>query len=210
MKLGRPHKMDPIFSKMGISKDAIDRFWDSYTPLDMNLPAYYKMNNGSTIHLYAYTDDKKYAKRFESDRDMRLFIKRSKKITNREYMQFESDTKYAKLSIYEIDGEHKVLLPQHEIDQIEDFKWRMDIELSELAVYPYQIFTDEYVKALDIILYCTYHQWFWGKDPDYYDYNYSGYGITAEGYGNGVYNHIDDLAVYCYIYSLVLRKDDLE
>ncbi|MDE7088691.1 MAG: hypothetical protein K2O54_01080, partial [Prevotella sp.] len=161
----------------------------------------------STYHIYAYTDDKDLSKKFEKDHDMRLFIKRKKKMTKPEYNKFRQDTSYAELEFGKVDDKHELLMPKHELDQISDFDWRIRAELSELAHFPYQIFKPKYIKALDLLLYCTIYQCSWGKDPDYYVYNYDGYGVTAEGYGNRISDSVDKLLAYYYEFALVLRKD---
>lgn len=205
--LGTPYTIEYL-DNIVVSKNAIDRFWDMYGHIKDVLSVYHINTDGSTTYLYSYTDDKYSANKFETSHDMSIFIKRKIKMSVSEYEKFKSEAPYALLIRFNIDDTHVLDIPQHESDMAVDFQWLMRTELSEYATFPYMMFAPKYIKALDKLLYCTFYQCVWGDDPDYYDYNYEGYGITAEGYGNGYFESVDMLMAYSYQFELVLRKDD--
>ena len=73
----------------------------------------------------------------------------------------------------------------------------------------YEAFKDQYIRALDYIMYCTYNKMVY-DDPDSYSFNLS-YGCTAEGYPPrpvGIEMRIARL--YFMSFGLLLRKEDKE
>ena len=150
--------------------------------------------NGVEVALYAISLDKFASKMFLEMHNKDLVFKSTRKMTQEE-----------------IDNEimfkpniHDLLLQEHGYRKFDDDELliyylnnRMDEfifgifssyiydDLVYTARAPYDSLKEKYIFALDKLLYCTYHQRYFGKDievSEVADYNYNGYGITVEGY----------------------------
>ena len=90
---------------------------------------------------------------------------------------------------------------------IEETLTDLNEELTLNSIIPYCMFKTKYIKALDLIMYCTNNRVNSEYDNDYYSYQAS-FGFTAEGYAKGqVYMIPDIISLYLRIYKLLLRKE---
>lgn len=167
-------------------------------------------SNGIPRYLYAYTNKAEIAKDFEYIHDMSVFTKITRKMDNSEFKAFSDTMKHANLEYYEVEGyapdkAFHILMTQLEMSLIEPLITDIEILLSDNAQYPYTIFKDKYVMALDLLLYTLYYQ-LNGPDSMYYDYNWS-YGCTPEGAAkDSVKLEMNYTKLFLEIFSPILKK----
>ena len=118
--------------------------------------------------LYAYTDNKSYAKSFERDRDMNKFIKRKKEITREDVNMLarEEQDKYLlsnKIDIYNKEKmtwfEAEFVMTQMERTTINNIAVQvMNEDLYKYCWNTPFIFNNKIIKALELLQYNTLHR----------------------------------------------------
>lgn len=172
---------------------------------------YYEKKNGANIevngvvrHLYAFTNDKKLAKDFEFLHEMTLFTKFVKKMGKKEYKLFAKDMEHAELSYYSLEDKSTLLLTKMEHHVLDTSIDDIEMHLSDDACLGYDYFKDEYIHALDLILFTLYYQMN-GPDAEFYENNWS-YGLTPEGSPSDQVNMIVNFTqMYLDVFSLILK-----
>lgn len=191
-------------------------FFSMVSP-SINREMEYDSDNGRYITLYAFTDKKEFADEFESIHDMDLFVRIKKKVSQSEYNEISSELGKYKLESTKFDthypmsremGVDHLLLTELEFDVLsDDINFDVEQMLFENVSVEYAIFKNNYIKALDLLLYCTYNKMIYSEDSDCYSSNFS-YGVTAEGYPRfQVYLQQDILKLYVKFFALLLRKE---
>lgn len=160
--------------------------------------------------LYAFTNNKDYAENFEKMHDMDMFIKTTKKITNSEWKLLTNQLEGCLLDNFQFMSSYGVeidiILTHLENSIMINFEDEFERSMYEYVTMPYSWFKDKYIKALDILMYCTYHQLI-SSESDFYNYNFS-YGITAEGIPrNQVTIKLKGDVAYYELFKYILRKD---
>lgn len=160
--------------------------------------------NNVERYLYAYTTNKEHAKDFEYMHEMTLFTKIVKKMDKEELKEFTEEMEHAELDYRSMDDGSTMLITKLENHVLETSFDDVEIYLSEFARLGYEAFQDEYIQALDILLYTLYYQMN-GQEAEFYSYNYS-YGLTPEGvHGNQVYATLNCVNMYIEIFALILK-----
>ena len=168
-------------------------------------------NTNKWYYLYAITNNSKYAETFEDTHDNKLFIRREKTMSKKQYEIFRKENDYAELILYSTrddDESEKILCTKGESYDIGDsFNNYINVEIVETTGMEYLQFIDEYVKALDQLGYCQLNRCN-GDDYDYYCTQMS-YGCTPEGYKYPPVNVAPNkVTLYLKLYALLLRKDE--
>ncbi len=114
-------------------------------------------------NVFAYTTDKKCAKMFELQRNMKLFKKEKKEVTKKEYNEFvrymkDNGDRYLDIYKYTFysNGEKlnkKMALSKTEKQRIDGRKMMLEINISKNCWYPPEIFNDDIYKALEVLKY---------------------------------------------------------
>ena len=187
-----------------------------------SLRTFYNDKTDKWVYLYGFTNKKENAKIFEDMHDMKLFTKITKNMDKDIYEQFKKDNKMAEITKYSVEtnksrliqnnknypNDIEIVCTKNEIyDFDESFTLYLNEELTLNSIIPYCMFKTKYIKALDLIMYCTNNRVNSEYDNDYYSYQAS-FGFTAEGYAKGqVYMIPDIISLYLRIYKLLLRKE---
>ena len=194
--------------KQHFPEEMVDSFREIEGSLKMLSKIYFE-NTQMWHYLYAYTDNVEYAKTFESVHDMSLFTRHKKKLDKSEFKKLAENNILAKLDYYDVTVTKetvKMLCTKCELYDINDtFELMMDVIMSEYSRNEYLQFKDNYIEALDLLLYCTNNR-LNGEDNEFYAYNYS-FGVTAEGYCRNVFPKPRVIQMYARYYKLLLRKD---
>lgn len=171
------------------------------------------------IILYALTNKKKYAEIYENLHDMNLFKKVEKKMSEDEYDLLRKENLLSVLDWREFDDNYvddegnpyKILAPKVEVLEYTDtMNFYINDVLMEASGDEYKHYKDQYIKALDILMYCTQHTLNLDNDmTDMTSYNMS-YGYSTEGFVHGKHGRFDIipnyLALYVKFYGLLLKK----
>lgn len=114
-------------------------------------------------NVFAYTTNKKCAKLFESQRDMKLFKKEIKELSHDEYNKFmnymtENGDRYLDIHTYSfysnnIEIRKKMAVTLTEKRRIDGRKMMLEINITKYCWYPPYIFNDEIYKALKVLMY---------------------------------------------------------
>ena len=202
------------------NQNDIDRF--QYIAHHFNRDMTHDDTTGTNRMLYAFTTSKKIAREFQETRDMSLFTKVKRTLSNEEYKVFidEVGDDY-ELIMKSIDSrmrqpssgnegiDHIIRTGKEENSLYDDMYNDVEDSIVNSVSVNYEAFKDQYIRALDYIMYCTYNKMVY-DDPDSYSYNLS-YGCTAEGYPPrpvGIEMRIARL--YFMSFGLLLRKEDKE
>lgn len=173
-----------------------------------DLQSEYNEMDRSTYYLYAITTDPKISRMFSYSHDDKLFKVIESKMDKKEAKSILKERPECGLDFYdETETKEQFLLTEAEYRQLiemEDY-W-LESELSYTTDADYSILKDEYIKALDYLMYCTKRQ-LNGPESDYYSYEMS-YGISAEGYlQKGASMKMDAFSVFTRFFRLLLRKE---
>lgn len=197
-------------------ENIVDNFLEVFPSLSLLTKRFNNENNNWT-YLYALTNNSMYANIFEETHDMKLFKKIVKNIEKEEYEQLRKENILSELDWrkcydeeYSIKEKTKIdiIAPKVEFYEIHDtISYFITNMIFENTIMEYSQFKDEYIKALDFLMYCTENK-IHSEDAEFYQYNYS-YGCTAEGYvlpnkHASIRPHY--IKVYTKLYSLLLRK----
>lgn len=160
--------------------------------------------NGAIRYLYAYTTDKSMVKDFEYMHDMDLFTRITRKMDRDEFSMFQKEMDHAKLEYYKMDDGSNMLVTKLENHILETSIDDIELHLSNHSCLGYEAFKDEYIQALDILLYTLYYQ-LAGPDSEFYGYNYN-YGLTPEGAVQNQVNMVVNFkTMYVQVFSLILK-----
>ena len=128
-----------------------------------------RADNKNKYDLYAVTNNKKYAKKFMSERNMNLFIVKSSKVTKEEFLKFANDNRGALLDYYElvtksIDNNHKYTHTKVKVLATE-YEWQScdsDTVLNDILIdndwsgaISYKVYKDKIIKSLRVLEYVS-------------------------------------------------------
>lgn len=160
--------------------------------------------NGNIRYLYAFTNDSVLAEDFEFIHDMNLFTKIERKMDKEEYKEFHKVMEYAELGYKNMEDDSSLLLTKLENHVLSTAIDDVELYLSEFSCLGYEMFKDEYIHALDILLYTLFYQ-LAGAEADFYGANY-GYGLTPEGSPSGQISlALNSKTMYVQMFSLILK-----
>lgn len=168
-----------------------------------------ELDSGHYYYLYAITNNKKLAKAFEDIHNMNIFVKTVQRINSDEYDEFSSSHSECVIEEFEVgDPKHKeikLIVTGTESTILTNLETLIRSHLEFLASdNDYTVLNDEYIEALDYLLYCTLNK-INSDDGDFYAYNYS-FGITAEGYvKKSIKDYVDLFKIYYNIFSHLLK-----
>ena len=204
MKVYIYYLIDPSALNDNISALDMDRFssvMDTLTAKHLlDKHGYRIFVNDIPRYLYAFTDDKSVAKNFEELHQMNLFTKIERKMDKEAYINFKSTMEHAHLEY----DDSSLLLTNLERFTLERFFDEVEVYLSHYADFDYTIFKDEYIEALDFLLY-TLHYQLNGPDYGFYDYNFS-FGQTPVNYPRASISYeANTIANYCKIFKILLK-----
>lgn len=171
--------------------------------------------------LYAYTDNKEYAKTFKEDRDMDKFTCIKKKLTKDEFNQIEGRFGRLKLtygSFYtksEIFGKRVPVKFLCTFDEEESVIFKAEQLWDEYKdiLFDASIFTDEYVKALEKLMFMKFYGFYVIKYKEYADYFYQPYysnygpveGLIMEEFKNSY--QYDDLRLFLKFFHKTFKLE---
>lgn len=177
-----------------------------------------KDNGEYTTYLYAFTNNKDIADRYEDSHDMRIFTRIHKKISKKEWDSFKKEYMNALIVEYDLSRDSdnllddllktRLLCTKNEIYEITDsLRIYVDEQIVDICSIDYHIFNNKYFECLDLLFYCT----LFGINNSIYSDEVSyglSYGVTAEGFNKGAMSYGYNLGViYIKLFSLLLRKD---
>lgn len=175
-------------------------------------------NSDRSYYLYAITDDNELADMFEQFHDMNIFTRITKKMSKDEYEMLLDSNKNSKLKRHNLNHDintnskyikkFDIICTNAEIKCIEEtFSEYLDNIIYDCTLIEYSQFKDKYIKALDILLYCTYNKINTTDEDDFYGYQLS-FGCTAESYVSGqVFKYPNKISLYLKLFKLLLWKD---
>lgn len=174
----------------------------------------YIENDDMCFVLYAWTDKKEYAKDFLRVRSNSFIMKEQKIDDQDEFHRFKIRYKEERLDLYKLQTynnreekyeEIKVLMTFDEhILFTEYIEERLSDILAPNCETEYMYFQDEYIDALDLILYTTYHDIFHAMDESVEDFaSYQlGFGLTPNGNDvRKIYDSIDQFKLFVYTFK---------
>lgn len=183
------------FNKVKSSLNTLERFYNDKTE--------------SWYYQYAFTDNKEYSDIFEKLHDKKMFVKKIRKMTKKEYGDFRKNNLGAELKLRAIYGyeNDSMVITKNELYEVEETcNMFMNEILMEASLDEYSMYKDKYIKALDYLMYCTNNR-VNGEECDYYSYQAS-YGITPESYAPvSISIRQNTFSLYARLYALILRKD---
>lgn len=170
--------------------------------------------------LYAVTNDKEKAKLFEAMHDMKQFDKSKKKIDDNAWASLIKEEAFenAVLDFIDISVKSKaskkaatdrLLVTELEAQFMDDLQYDIETNIMrESSVMNYACFAPEFIPALDALLYCTSYKMSCDdtSQMEAADYNWSGFGITSEGYLNGANLKLNYFDVYVDTFEYILLK----
>ena len=192
-------------------KKEVDAFYEVKDFL-LRLTKHYNEECDRWYYLYAFTTDKECAKIFEDTHNMKIFTRKVIKFDKEDYADFKRENITTKLQMYnydQYDRNAKLLCTKDEIMSMdEDFGLIIDSDIMNCVKIPYEIFKPEYIRALDLILYCLYNKL--NEDDmdieDFYSTQWS-YGVTPENSSkNQLSSRLDNLSLYIKYFGILLKK----
>ena len=132
--------------------------------------------DNNCIILYGWTDDKDIAKEFKNKRSDRLVMMKIE-IYDEDFKTFNREYSLQKISEYKlkhyIDGELKyvnILMTKDEFSVIDEYPLELINEsVNECTTASYRALNNEYIEALDMLLYTYYHDIFNSESEDISD-----------------------------------------
>lgn len=188
-----------------------DELSESYYNLKntiIGLTKYYNEPNDTWYYLYAFTNNKEIAEIFEATHDMTLFIKSKKKMDESEYREFRHNNILSELIKFEIEKGKNIICTKNESNDIDECVDNIVTnKINDSVETAYSPLKNEYIEALDKLLYCSFHTINWGDgcESDTASYNL-GYGCSAEGYLTRTGYNYKLLNGYISNYKLILKK----
>lgn len=202
--------IDPDERSDHFSKEDLNRFSTMLKSLKdshfFKKSGYQLVINGIPRYLYAFTNDKTIAEDFEFLHNMELFNKIERKMEGNEYASFRKEMEHAYLEYEDLDDRKSGSIPLTKLENsvLNSFFDEVEVHLSSYADFDYGAFKEEYIRALDYLLY-TYHYQMNGPDYDMCDYNFS-YGQTPEGNGDYSLSYIfNKITSYYGIFKILLK-----
>lgn len=178
-------------------------------------PNYIMNQNNNCVILYAWTDEKSIAKEFKKSRSERLVMMKIE-ISDMDFFELEREYSLQRISEYKLrhyaDGKLKdvnVLMTKDEFDVIDEYPLELINELvNESTKASYRVLTDEYVQALDTLLYTYYHDIFNSESEDISDTAefYASYNRTPFGKSTtDLEDTVDQLNLFVSVFKQVIE-----